>query len=77
MYVGWGYRTTEVRTMVKNSLKGYGTWLVERGERRGERRGKLEDARNVLNEGLSMEQAARITGIPADELLKQLNKPLQ
>jgi predicted transposase YdaD len=92
-YVGEGYSTVEVRKMLSNSVKGYGPWLVERGEQRGEQRGelrgklegerigelrgKLEAARNVLNEGLSMEQAARITGIPADELLKQLNKAPQ
>jgi hypothetical protein len=29
----------------------------------------------MLKEGLSMEQAARITGIPADKILKQLNTP--
>jgi hypothetical protein len=30
---------------------------------------------NALKEGLSMEQAARITGIPADKPQKQLNNP--
>jgi predicted transposase/invertase (TIGR01784 family) len=38
----------------------------------GKLEGKLEDARNALKEGLSVEQAARITGIPADELIKLL-----
>ncbi|MDR2344237.1 MAG: hypothetical protein LBD86_06890, partial [Spirochaetaceae bacterium] len=74
-YVGRGYRTMEVKEMLNNSLKGYGQVLLERGERRGERRGKLEDAKNMLKEGLPMELAARITGIPADKILKQLNTP--
>jgi hypothetical protein len=67
-YVGRGYRTVEVKTMLNDSLKGYGQVLLERGERRG----KLETAMNALKEGLSIEQAARITGIPADKLQKQL-----
>jgi predicted transposase YdaD len=85
-YVGRGYRTTEVKKMLKTSLMGYGQVLALKykrqgkrlgkrlGERRGKRLGKLEDARNALNEGLSMEQVERITGIPADELLKQLKR---
>ncbi|MDR2344238.1 MAG: hypothetical protein LBD86_06895 [Spirochaetaceae bacterium] len=78
-YVGRGYRTMEVKEMLNNSMKGYGQVLLERGERRGrkegERIGKLEDAKNMLKEGLPIEQAARITGIPADKILKQLNTP--
>jgi predicted transposase/invertase (TIGR01784 family) len=42
------------------------------GRQEGERKGKLEDARNALKEGLSMEQVARITGIPVDKLQKHL-----
>jgi predicted transposase/invertase (TIGR01784 family) len=42
------------------------------GWQEGERKGKLEVARNALKEGLSVEQAAQITGIPADELKKHL-----
>jgi predicted transposase YdaD len=80
-YVGRGYRTVEVKTMLNNSLKGYGQVLLERGERRGERRGKLEGkletAMNALKIGLSIQQTAQITGIPEDKLLKQLNKPQQ
>ena len=41
-----------------------------------EQRGRLKAARNALKEGLSIEQVARITEIPADKLLKQLNKPV-
>jgi predicted transposase/invertase (TIGR01784 family) len=44
----------------------------QEGERKGKRKGKLEDAQNAVKEGLSVEQAARITGIPADELKKYL-----
>jgi predicted transposase/invertase (TIGR01784 family) len=44
----------------------------QEGERKGKLEGKLEAARNALKEGLSVEQAARITGIPADELKKYL-----
>jgi hypothetical protein len=43
---------------------GYGPALVLKG--------KLEDARNALKEGLSMEQVARITGIPVDKLKQHL-----
>jgi hypothetical protein len=79
-YIGKGYKTTEVKEMLDTSLMGYGQVLLMRGEKRGERRGKLEGkletARNALKEGLSMQQIARITGIPADELEKQLMKPL-
>jgi predicted transposase YdaD len=94
-HIGEGYRTTEVNGMLRDSAKGYGVIMQERGERLGERRGKrlgerrgerlgkrlgerlgkLNDARNALKEGLSIEQVARITEIPADKLLKQLNKP--
>jgi predicted transposase YdaD len=56
--------------MLNNSLKGYGQVLLERGERKGkregERKGRLKTAMNALKEGLSMEQTARITGIPVD-----------
>jgi hypothetical protein len=47
---------------------GYGQVLALKYKREG----KLEDTRNALNEGLSVEQAARITGIPIDELKKHL-----
>ena len=50
--------------MIKTSMMGYGQVLLMRG--------KLETARNALKEGLPMEQAARITGMPAAELVKRL-----
>jgi predicted transposase/invertase (TIGR01784 family) len=70
--------------MLNTSMMGYGQVLLMRGERRGklegrlegERRGKLEGkletARSALKMGLSMEQIAQMTGIPADELKRQL-----
>jgi hypothetical protein len=68
-YVGGKYKTvTEVKKVLDTSLMGYGQVLALKYKREG----KLEAARNALNEGLSVEQAARITGIPADELKKQL-----
>jgi hypothetical protein len=75
--IGQGYKTTkEIRKMVDTTLLGYGQVLARRYERKGERKGKLEgkleDAKNALKEGLSMEQAARITGIPVDKLKKHL-----
>jgi predicted transposase/invertase (TIGR01784 family) len=45
---------------------------IQGARQEGERKGKLEAARNALKEGLSVEQAARISGIPADELKKYL-----
>jgi predicted transposase YdaD len=60
--------TKEIRKMVGTTLMGYGQVLA----RRYERKGKLEAARNALKEGLSVEQAARITGIPVDKLKKPL-----
>jgi hypothetical protein len=63
--VGGKYKTvTEVKKVLDTSLMGYGQVLALKY--------KLEDARNALNEGLSVEQAARITGIPTDELKKHL-----
>jgi regulator of replication initiation timing len=64
-YVGGKYKTvTEVKKVLDTSLMGYGQELALKY--------KLEDVRNALNEGLSVEQAARITGIPIDELKKHL-----
>ena len=40
----------------------------KRGELRGEKRGKLEDARAMLAEGLSLELTAKITGLSPEEL---------
>jgi hypothetical protein len=78
-YIGRGYRTGEVETMLNDSLKGYGQVLLERGVRKGVRRGrlegKLETAMNALKMGIPIQQTAQITGIPEAELLKQLNKP--
>jgi hypothetical protein len=65
----------EVKTMLNNSLKGYGQVLLERGERKGKKEGKLETAMNALKIGIPVQQAAQITGIPEGELLKQLNNP--
>jgi hypothetical protein len=68
-YVGGKYKTvTEVKKVLDTSLMGYGQVLALKYKREG----KLEVARNALNEGLSMEQAARITGIPTNELKKHL-----
>ena len=53
-------------------MMGYGQVLAMKYERHGKQEGKLEAAKNALNEGLSMEQAARITGIPANTLKKRL-----
>jgi hypothetical protein len=39
-----------------------------------QRESKLEDARNALKEGLSVEQVARITGVPVDELQKHYSE---
>jgi predicted transposase YdaD len=74
-YAGEKYKSaTEVKEMLDTSLMGYGQVVRMEGERIGEQKGKregiLEAARNALNEGLSMEQVARISGIPADELKK-------
>lgn len=84
-YVGRSYKSAEeVKEMVDTSLMGYGQVLALRyerkgarkgarkGERKGERKAKLEAAGNALSEGLSMEQAARIAGIPVEELTKHL-----
>jgi hypothetical protein len=80
-YTGRGYRTVEVKTMLNNSLKGYGQVLLERGERKGKKEGrlegKLETAMNALKIGIPIQQAAQITGISEGELLKQLNNPPQ
>ncbi|MDR0685142.1 MAG: hypothetical protein LBF83_08435 [Spirochaetaceae bacterium] len=58
---------------------GYGQILAMKYERcrkrLSERLGKLKVARNALKLGLSIEQAARITEIPVDKLLEELNKP--
>jgi hypothetical protein len=71
--IGQGYKTTkEIRKMVDTTLMGYGQVLARRYERKGKLEGKLEAARNALKEGLSVEQAARITGIPVDKLKKYL-----
>jgi hypothetical protein len=84
-YTGRGYRTVEVKTMLNNSLKGYGQVLAEQsrlegrleGEQKGRLEGKLETAMNALKIGIPVQQAAQITGISEGELLKQLNKPQQ
>jgi hypothetical protein len=49
----------------------------EKGREDGWEKGRHEAAKNALKEGLSIEQTARITGIPADELLRQLRRPTQ
>jgi predicted transposase/invertase (TIGR01784 family) len=49
----------------------------EKGREDGWEKGRHEAAKNALKEGLSVEQTARITGIPADELLRQLSRPPQ
>jgi hypothetical protein len=69
-HIGEGYKTaTEVKKMINTSLIGYGPALVLKGERKG----KLEDARNALKKGLlSIEQIAQMTDIPVDELKKHL-----
>jgi predicted transposase/invertase (TIGR01784 family) len=81
-YTGRGYRTEEVKTMLNDSLKGYGQVLLERGERKGklkgERRGrlegklegKLEVARNLKSFGSTTDQIARATGLPDDVIAK-------
>jgi predicted transposase YdaD len=77
-YTGRGYRTVEVKTMLNNSLKGYGQVLLERGERRGrlegERKGEerkaLEIARNLKSFGSTTDQIARATGLPDDVIAK-------
>jgi hypothetical protein len=72
-YAGGKYKTvTEVKKVLDTSLMGYGQILALKYKREGKREGKLEAARNALNEGLSVEQAARITGIPTHELKKRL-----
>jgi hypothetical protein len=67
-YVGSGYKITEVKKMADTSLMGYGQVLLMRGERRGKR----EAAMNALKIGIPMQQIVQITGIPEDEILKQL-----
>jgi predicted transposase/invertase (TIGR01784 family) len=51
-------------------------YALEEGERtgrlEGERTGRLEAARNALKMGLPVEQIALITGIPSENILKQL-----
>jgi hypothetical protein len=43
----------------------------------GWEKARHEAAINALKEGLSVEQTARITGIPTDELLRQFSRPTQ
>jgi predicted transposase/invertase (TIGR01784 family) len=46
----------------------------EEGQEEGIEKAKLEDARNALKAGFSMQQIEQITGIPADKLEKQLKR---
>jgi predicted transposase/invertase (TIGR01784 family) len=64
----------EVKTMLNNSLKGYGQVLLERGERKGrmegEQRKALEIVRNLKSFGSTIDQIARAAGLPDDVIAK-------
>jgi predicted transposase/invertase (TIGR01784 family) len=47
---------------------------IREGERKGIRRGKLETAMAMLGDGLPLETASKYTGIPADEIVRSLEK---
>lgn len=46
--------------------------IFARGEKKGIKRGKLETAKNLLKDGITIETIAKATGLSKEEILKNI-----
>jgi predicted transposase/invertase (TIGR01784 family) len=65
---------SEVKSMLRTSIKKYGKKLVQEGFQEGKLEGKLETAANLIKEKMSLKKISEITGLPEKEIKKMKDK---
>lgn len=58
----------EVNTMLRTSLKKYSKKIAKEAEIEGYQKGKLETARNLLKEKMTVKKISEITGLPVKDI---------
>ena len=65
---------SEVKSVLRTSIKKYGKKLVQEGFQEGKLEGKLETAANLIKEKMSVKKISEITGLPEKEIKKIKDK---